>query len=45
MKQSEADKLRVVEGENNWLKRMLAEAMLDNAVPKDLASKNYCRLT
>ena len=38
---SEAKKLRALEEENNKLKRMLAEAMLDNAALKDLATKNY----
>ena len=41
MNVSDAKKLRVLEDENNRLKRMLADAMLDNAVPKDLATKNY----
>ena len=35
------DKLRALEDENNRLKRMLADAMLDNAALKDLATKNY----
>ena len=38
---SDAKKLRALEDENNKLKRMLAEAMLDNAAVKDLATKNY----
>ena len=37
---SEARRLRELEKENAKLKRLLAEAMLDNAVLKDLASKN-----
>ena len=37
---SEAKRLRAVEDENSKLKKLLAEAMLDNAVLKDLASKN-----
>ena len=41
MNVSDAKKLRVLEDENNRLKRMLAEAMLDNAALKDLATKNY----
>jgi putative transposase len=36
---SEAKRLRALEDENARLKRLLAEAMLDNAVLKDLASK------
>lgn len=34
-------KLRALEDENNRLKRMLADAMLDNTALKDLATKNY----
>ena len=41
MNVSDAKKLRVLEDENNRVKRMLAEAMLDNAALKDLATKNY----
>ena len=41
MNVSDAKKLRALEDENNRLKRMLAEAMLDNAALKDLATKNY----
>lgn len=37
---SDAQRLRTLEGENGKLKKLLAEAMLDNAVLKDLASKN-----
>ena len=37
----DAKKLRALEDENNRLKRMLADAMLDNAALKDLATKNY----
>ncbi len=44
MNVSDAKKLRVLEDENNRLKRMLADAMLDNAALKDLATKNYRRL-
>ncbi|WP_246047533.1 IS3 family transposase [Hankyongella ginsenosidimutans] len=36
---SEARRLRSLEEENSRLKKLLAEAMLDNAVLKDLASK------
>ena len=38
---SDAKKLRALEKENIKLKRMLADAMLDNAALKDLATKNY----
>jgi len=38
---SDAQRLRTLEGENGKLKKLLAEAMLDNAVLKDLASKNF----
>mgnify|MGYP001826049312 CR=1 FL=1 len=41
MNVSDAKKLRVLEDETAKLKRMLAEAMLDNAALKDLATKNY----
>ncbi len=41
MNVSDAKKLRALEDENNRLKRMLADAMLDNAALKDLATKNY----
>lgn len=41
MNVSDAKKLRSLEDENGRLKRMLAEAMLDNAALKDLATKNY----
>lgn len=41
MNVSDAKKLRALEDENNKLKRMLADAMLDNAALKDLATKNY----
>ena len=34
-------KLRALEDENKRLKRMLADAMLDNTALKDLATKNY----
>jgi putative transposase len=37
---SEARRLRVLEDENAKLKKLLAETMLDNAVLKDLSSKN-----
>ena len=38
---SEARQLRSLQEENSRLKRLLAEAMLDNAVLKDLASKKW----
>lgn len=38
---SEAKRLKALEDENARLKRLLAEAMLDNAVLKDLASKKW----
>src|SRR6476620_5519699 len=37
---SEAKRLRALEDENAKLKRMLAEAMLDNVALKDLLGKN-----
>lgn len=40
---SEARRLRSLEEENARLKKLLAEAMLDNAVLKDLASKKWLR--
>jgi putative transposase len=39
MNVSDAVKLRTLEDENAKLKRLLAEAMLDNAVLKDLLGK------
>lgn len=41
MNVSDAKKLHALEDENNRLKRMLADAMLDNAALKDFATKNY----
>ncbi len=38
---SEARRLRALEDENSRLKKLLAEAMLDNAVLKDVASKKW----
>jgi putative transposase len=38
---SEAKRLRTLETENAKLKRLLAEAMLDNAALKDLLSKKW----
>ncbi|CDL00991.1 Insertion element ISR1 uncharacterized 10 kDa protein A3 (modular protein) [Magnetospirillum gryphiswaldense MSR-1 v2] len=37
---SEAKRLKALEEENARLKKLLAEAMLDNAILKDVASKN-----
>ena len=45
MNLSDAKKSRALEDENNRPKRMLADAMLDNAALKDLATKNHWRLT
>jgi putative transposase len=41
MEVSEAKRLKSLEDENARLKKLLAEAMLDNAVLKDLASKKW----
>ena len=38
---SEAKRLRTLEDENTKLKRLLAEAMLDNAALKDLLGKKW----
>lgn len=38
---SDVRRLRTLEAENAKLKRLLAEAMLDNAALKDLATKNF----
>ena len=38
---SDAKRLRSLEDENAKLKKLLAEAMLDNAVLKDIASKKW----
>ncbi len=38
---SEARRLRTLETENAKLKKLLAEAMLDNAMLKDIASKKW----
>jgi hypothetical protein len=38
---SEAKRLRQLEAENSRLKRLLAEAHLDNAALKDLLAKNW----
>ena len=38
---SEARRLKALEDENGRLKKLLAEAMLDNAMLKDIASKKW----
>lgn len=38
---SEARRLRLLEAENARLKKLLADAMLDNAMLKDVASKKW----
>ena len=38
---SEARRLKALEGENTRLKRLLADAMLDNAALKDLVGKKW----
>jgi len=38
---SEAKRLKALEGENAKLKRLLADAMLDNVALKDLLSKKW----
>jgi putative transposase len=40
---SEARRLKALEAENARLKKLLAEAMLDNAMLKDLTTKKWCR--
>ena len=41
MEVSEARRLRQLEEENTRLKRLLADAMLDNAVLKDIVAKKW----
>jgi putative transposase len=41
MEVSEAKRLKALEGENAKLKKLLADAMLDNAALKDLLSKKW----
>jgi putative transposase len=43
MEASDAKRLKALEDENAKLKRLLAEAMLDNAMLKDIASKKWWR--
>ena len=38
---SEAQRLKVLEDENSKLKKLLAEAMLDIAILKDVAAKKW----
>jgi putative transposase len=38
---SEARRLKVLEDENARLKRLLAEAMLDNAMLRDVAARKW----
>lgn len=38
---SEARRLKALEDENSKLKKLLAEAMLDNAILKDVAAKKW----
>ena len=38
---SEAKRLKALEDENAKLKKLLAEAMLDNAMLKDIAAKKW----
>ena len=38
---SDAKRLKALEDENTRLKKLLAEAMLDNAMLKDVASKKW----
>jgi putative transposase len=38
---SDAKRLRALEDENRRLKKLLAEAMLDNAILKDMATKKW----
>ena len=40
MEPSDAKRLRVLEDENSKLKKLLAEQMLDNAMLRDINSKN-----
>jgi putative transposase len=40
---SDAKRLRARENENTKLKKLLAEAMLDNAMLKEIAAKKWCR--
>lgn len=39
---SDACRLKTLEDENTRLRKLLAEAMLDNAILKDVAAKKWC---
>jgi putative transposase len=41
MEVSDARRLKVLEGENARLKKLLAEAMLDNAMLRDVAARKW----
>jgi putative transposase len=41
MEVSDAERLKALEDENAKLKKLLAEAMLDNAVLKDVTSRKW----
>ena len=41
MEVSDARRLKALEDENNRLKKLLAEQMLDNAILKDIAAKKW----
>jgi putative transposase len=41
MEVSDAKRLRALEAENNKLKRLLADALLDNAALKDVVSRKW----
>jgi putative transposase len=41
MKVSDARRLKVLEDENTKLKKLLAEAMLDNAILRDVAARKW----
>jgi putative transposase len=41
LEMSDAKRLRALEDENRRLKKLLAEAMLDNAMLKDIATKKW----
>ena len=41
MDTSDAKRLRALEAENNKLKRLLADALLDNAALKDVVSRKW----
>lgn len=38
---SDARRLKALEEENAWLKKLLAEQMLDNAILKDISAKKW----